>query len=218
MPKQGSPQRAQGLGGLGGCGSRKLGLSNEYELTHGTDRLDLSGAEQCRDKAPGSEGLHQGDPSGRRGPWPCGHWGNSQGPVSQCTGQKRGSVGDAGSGRPAGAGGAPCVLGVPALPPRTAPLSPDRGLASRGGASLSSCCLWDPQSSQVERRTPLKQTQGSFWRPVGGIPAQTRPRGRMCVQNPEPTCRSRRGPGPPQRAAGPPGRPGPLRSPARGGQ
>ena len=112
-------------------------------------------------------------------------------------------MGDTGQvGLQAGLGVAPRVLGVPALSPLTAPLSPDRALASRGGASLSLWCLWHPQSSRVERRTPLKQTQGSLPRPVGGIPAQTRPRGQACVQNPKPTCRSRRGPVPTQRQQG----------------
>ena len=121
MPKQGSPQagrlRAQGLEGLGDCGSRKLGLSDGYELTLVTDRLDLSGAEQCGDKAPGIRGLCQGDPSGLRLPWPCRSWGSSQGPVSQCVGQKRGQCGGHRVSWPAGrSGGAPCVPGCLPFP------------------------------------------------------------------------------------------------------
>lgn len=102
-PSRAVPEGSGGWG-LGECGSRKLGLSNGMS-SHGTDRLDLSGAEQCRDKAPGREGLHQGDPSGREGSMALRALGNSQGPVSQC-GPEEGQ-----RGRPQGQAGLQ-VLGV----------------------------------------------------------------------------------------------------------
>ena len=112
VPNQGSSQAgrlwaqwARGAECRGGCGSRKLGLSHVCEFTHGTDRLDLSSTEQCGDKAPDSKGLCQGDPSVSGFHAPCRSWGDSQGPVSQCMGQKRGQCGRHRSGRPAGRSG-----------------------------------------------------------------------------------------------------------------
>lgn len=92
---------------------RKLGLSNEYELTW--DRQ--AGPLWCRTvqrQSPGQRGAPPG-PLRCRVHWPCGHWGNSQGPVSQCTGQKRGSVGRRVR-QACRCWGCSRVLGVPALP------------------------------------------------------------------------------------------------------
>lgn len=95
------------------------------EFTHGTDRLDLSSTEQCGDKAPDSKGLRQGDPSVSGFHGPCGSWGDSQGPVSQCMGQKRGQCGRHRSGRPAGRSGgcSVCIGGACPFPTDSPPVT-----------------------------------------------------------------------------------------------
>lgn len=50
-----------------------------------------------------------------------------------------------------------CVLGYLPFHHWTDPLSPDKESAREVGARISLRCLWDPRSSQVETRMPLKQ-------------------------------------------------------------
>lgn len=153
---------AWGWGCPGGCVSQCFCLVLGHTYAHaqmGRAGWTTPTQNRCGDAAPDNKGVHQGDTSGLRAPWAPWEWGDHQGTVSQCMDQKGGECGKhrARQAYRQVQGLLPRVLGYLPFHHWTDPLSPDKESAKEVGARMSLQCLWDPRSSQVETRMPLKQ-------------------------------------------------------------
>lgn len=186
--QEGCAQAGQSPEGSGAGGSRWVWVPGSWVCpmsmsSHMGQTGWTSLVQNSAETKPGRGGSHQGDPSGRGVMALRAYWGNSQGPVSQCTGQK-------GAWRRRGQAGLQ-VLGVLRVcwgllcpSPTDRPLSQTE-LASRGGGKPRGyryACGTPVQPSGEE--DTIKTDARLILEACGRDSSQTRPRGQNVCTKP----------------------------------